>query len=80
MTFILISKFFIKIIDVVPLKVSTYYYGGVDNNRGIFQGDLLCDGSESNLLDCVQYKSGTRDCPADHSEDAAVRCNGRLEC
>ena len=24
----------------------------------------------------MEYTSGTRDCPADHSEDAGVKCNG----
>ena len=61
---------------MVPFKESSYE--GVDSNRGIFQGDLQCDGSESNLLECTQYTGGTRNCAADHSEDAAVMCNGRL--
>ena len=61
---------------MVALKES--YFSGVDNNTDIFQGDLLCRGSESNLLMCTQYASGTRECPADHSEDAAIKCNGGL--
>ena len=44
----------------------------------VFQRDLLCSGNESNLLECVEYTSGTRDCPADHSEDAAIKCDGRF--
>ena len=43
----------------------------------ILQRDLLCTGSESNLLECSQYSGGTRDCPSDHSEDAGVKCNGQ---
>ena len=48
----------------------------------IFQRDLLCDGSEDNLLNCLymQYETGARDCPMDHSEDAGVKCNGIMQC
>ena len=43
----------------------------------IFQRDLLCSGNEDNLLDC-QHHRGSRDCPSDHSEDAGVKCNGKV--
>ena len=52
------------------------YFATASNLVGILQRDLLCNGSEANLLECTQYTSGTRDCPADHSEDAGVKCNG----
>ena len=55
------------------------HFASASEGIDILQRDLLCSGNESSLLECVQYTSGTRDCPADHSEDAAVKCNGRLE-
>ena len=60
--------------DVVALKGG--YFTGAANMTDILQRDLLCSGSEANLLSCMEYGSGTRDCPADHSEDAGVKCNG----
>ena len=63
--------------DVVALKRSFY---AVENSTvtDIFQRDLLCNGSEDSLLSCsyMQYETGARDCPMDHSEDAGVKCNG----
>ena len=49
----------------------------IANSVDILQRDLLCSGSETNLLECSQYSGGTRDCPSDHSEDAGVKCNGK---
>ena len=60
--------------DIVALKGG--YFTAANATTGILQRDLLCDGSEANLLKCEEYPSGTRDCPADHSEDAGVKCNG----
>ena len=61
-------------IDVVSLKGG--HFPSATNSTDILQRDLLCDGSEANLLECTLYDSGTQDCPADHSEDAGVKCNG----
>ena len=52
------------------------YFAAAGNSTGILQRDLLCNGSEATLLECTQSTSGTRDCPADHSEDAGIKCNG----
>ena len=60
--------------DVVAQKGG--YFTGAADMTDILQRDLLCSGSEANLLSCMEYGSGTRDCPADHSEDAGVQCNG----
>ena len=64
--------------DVVALKGSFFT---VENTTvtDIFQRDLLCNGNEENLLSCpfMQYETGARDCPMDHSEDAGVKCNGK---
>ena len=59
---------------MVSLKGGNFTSAG--NSTDILQRDLLCDGTEANLLECTVYGSGTRDCPADHSEDAGVMCNG----
>ena len=64
------------ITDIVALKGNYSNFAAANVTTGILQRDLLCDGSEANLLECRQYTSGTRDCPADHSEDAGVKCNG----
>ena len=60
--------------DVVAVK------GGVfpapSTNTAILQRDLTCTGTETTLLDCPTFDSGSRDCPTDHSEDAGVRCDG----
>lgn len=41
----------------------------------ILLDDLACTGEEESLLDCA-FHSGTHTC--DHSEDAGVRCEGKL--
>ena len=64
--------------DVVSLKGG--YFSSASNSTDILQRDLLCNGTETNLLECTVYESGTRDCPADHSEDAGVMCNGMYTC
>ena len=48
--------------------------------HGIFQKDLLCRGNEDSLLNCpyMMYEDGARDCLSNHSEDAGVKCNGKL--
>ena len=58
------------------MSVKGGYFAAAGNSTGILQRDLLCNGSEATLLECTQSTSGTRDCPADHSEDAGVKCNG----
>ena len=60
--------------DVVALKGG--YFSSASGSIDILQRDLLCNGTEANLLQCSEYGSGVRDCPADHSEDAGVKCNG----
>ena len=50
--------------------------GSTVSGRDILQRDFLCIGNESTLLECTYFTHDTRDCPEDHSEDAAVKCNG----
>ncbi len=42
----------------------------------VFLDRLLCEGSESSLLDCPNVQLGVVTCP--HSQDVAVRCTGEL--
>ena len=42
----------------------------------IFLQSFVCDGSEENLLRCVQGVIGYHECA--HSQDAGVRCVGTL--
>ena len=47
----------------------------ISNTTDILQHDLLCNGNETDLLQCPQYNDGTRDCLIDHTEDAGIKCN-----
>ena len=62
----------------VPVKQA--YYGS-PANLTVLLDDLVCTGSESNLLDCPRESSNSianTDCT--HSEDAGVRCEGEPSC
>ena len=71
MEYISISIF----LDIVALKGGLFT--SANDSTNILQRDLLCNGTETNLLSCKEYDSGVRDCPTDHTEDAAVKCNGK---
>ena len=58
--------------DTIPLYNS--YYGSGSENQSIFLDNVICQGTESSLLDCVTNPIGEHNC--DHSEDAGVRCEG----
>ena len=53
-------------------------FGEVDPDiYRILLDQLVCNGTEQSLLDCsAGVEVGVHNC--DHSEDAGVRCNGRL--
>ena len=63
------------IADIVVLKGGSSFPNTVTNTTDILQHDLLCNGNETDLLQCPQYNDGTRDCPIDHTEDAGIKCN-----
>ena len=46
-------------------------------NLSILLDNLVCNGQESTLLECVHNPVGEHNC--DHSEDAGVRCEGKDE-
>ena len=58
------------IIGAVPLRGA--YFG--DGLGQILLDNVVCQGEESSLLDCVHELVGVHNC--DHSEDAGVRCEG----
>ena len=64
----------VRIADIVALKGGSFP-NTVANTTDILQYDLLCNGNETDLLQCPQYNDGTRDCPLDHTEDAGIKCN-----
>ena len=45
------------------------------SNYSIFLDNVICTGSESNLLQCGHNPVGTHNC--DVTETAGVRCGGR---
>ena len=47
-----------------------------EGNGSILLDNLLCNGYEDSLLDCVSSEDvGSHDCT--HSEDAGVKCEGK---
>ena len=56
--------------DALPVSGAFYGMG----NGSIFLDNVLCRGSESNLLQCNSARREEFNC--DHSEDAGVRCDG----
>lgn len=58
---------------------------GEANNYGRGSGEILldnivCDGSETSLLECDHNPLMETNCAGDHSEDAAVACGGTYTC
>ena len=47
---------------------------GSPPNRTIYLDNVVCSGSESNLLQCDRNAVGTHNCA--RSEEAGVRCGG----
>ena len=58
--------------DALPVSGAFYGMG----NGSIFLDDVLCRGSERNLLQCSRARREDFDC--DHREDAGVRCDGKI--
>ena len=60
--------------DVIPVYEALFGSGSV--NQSILLDNVICRGDESSLLDCEHEPVGVHNC--DHSEDAGVRCEGKL--
>ena len=58
--------------DVVPLGGA--YFGEGPNQLQVLLDNVVCQGSESSLLDCQHEPVGMTNC--NHTEDAGVRCEG----
>lgn len=56
----------------LPVKESAHAYG--EGEGQILLDDVICSGSEANLLECTHRGLFDHDCT--HSEDAGVRCQG----
>ena len=54
------------------LALDGAYFGS--GNGDIHLDDVVCNGTESSLLQCRTNSIGQHNC--DHSEDAGVRCEG----
>ena len=64
---------FLPLSDAVPLQSA--YFGAGNESSLIFLDNLDCTGYELSLLSChTTTKIGEHNC--DHSEDAAVQCEG----
>ncbi len=42
----------------------------------ILLDNLMCNGDERTLIDCIHNEVFENNCARDHSEDAGVVCNG----
>ena len=60
--------------DSIPFRNA--YFGSGSENQSIFLDNVVCQGTESSLLECDTNPIGEHNC--DHSEDAGVRCEGIL--
>ena len=61
-----------RLLDSLPLH-GAFFGSGMGP---IFLDNVVCRGTESSLLECSTNRIGQHNC--DHSEDAGVRCNGKL--
>ena len=59
-------------VDHVPVTSAVFGEGEGD----ILLDNVVCQGDESSLLECRSNRIGEHNC--DHSEDAGVRCEGRM--
>ena len=58
----------------IPLRRSYFAPGSNSSLSNIFLDNLVCNGSESSLLDCHHNVVGEHNC--NHTEDSGVRCQG----
>jgi len=67
-----VSRLLLNFFCTASVPVSRAAYGsGIGS---IFLDDLLCEGTESSLLECPTRNVSLHNC--DHSEDAGVQCEG----
>ena len=63
----------LTIVSIGSIPVHNAVFG--EGIGSILLDNLMCEGHESSLLDCVTSEDiGTHNC--EHSEDAGVRCEG----
>ena len=60
--------------NAIPLKRSYFVPGSNTSLSNIFVDNVVCNGSESTLLECQHNIIGEHNC--DHTEDAGVICGG----
>ena len=58
-----------------PVARGRAYFGQADGE--IYLENVECEGGESYLLNCSSSGTGVHSC--DHSEDAGVQCQGKME-
>ena len=52
--------------------VTNIYFGGGESNVPIHLDNVVCNGTEPNLLNCTHNGIGMEDC--DHSQDVGIKC------
>lgn len=55
-----------------------YSFGSAAEHIPILLDNVVCTGSESSILNCTSNSLYQHNCALDHSEDAAVICQGNL--
>ena len=66
------SEFCCAFVGSIPVRSAGFGEG----SGSILLDNLMCDGHESSLLECVSSDQiGLHDC--EHNEDAGVRCEGK---
>ena len=68
----------LKCVFLVPTDAVAFTSAHFGSGTGtIYFDEVSCTGNEANLTDCS--RSSTVSCTSGHSEDAGVRCQGKLE-
>lgn len=72
---------FLKTLDHVALHghVQTFGHSFGKGNGPILLDNVICTGSETSILTCLSNGLYQHNCAEDHSEDAAVICNGNYK-
>lgn len=60
------------------LYIAVHTFTNTPGSGPIFLSNLICQGSEKNLLECSSQPIGLHTC--DHTQDVGIECEGEREC